>query len=191
MAISDSFSHGKDANARSGGRNLPAGALKAQDIRRQVDEWKDPYLREEERPKRPALCEECGAVYANHRWYQAEDAPMPAKEQAQLPKVVCPADRRMRDKLPGGVLTVSGAFFDSHRQTIEELIHNEEQRARKTNPMERIMDRSDGDGALTIQTTNPKLAQRIGHALEKAYHGDIVYKWSDDNHMARINWNRD
>jgi len=126
----------------------------------------------------------------NHRWYPSDNAPIPAAEQAQMPMVVCPADRRVRDRLPGGILSVSGEFFHSHRETIEDLIRNEEQRARSNNPMERIMEREDGNGTLTIHTTNPKLAQRIGHALEKAYHGETEYKWSGDNRLVRVDWRR-
>ena len=190
MAIRDAFAHGKDANARADGRNLPAGAIKATSIRGQVEDWQDPYMRDEEQPAKPSVCEECGAVYYNSRWYQAEDAPLPDGQVAQLPKVTCPADRCKRDQAPGGVVTLSGPFFAAHQQTIVELVNNEEARARGVNPMERIIDRDLEEGTFTLLTTTPKLAQRIGHALEKAYHGDIAYKWSDNNHLARVEWSR-
>jgi hypothetical protein len=191
MAIRDAYAHGKDANPRADGRNLPAGAIKAHDIRGQVQDWQDPYLRDEEKPAKPSVCEECGSVFANGRWYEAQDAPLPPGEVGQLPKVLCPADRRKRDRLPAGIVSLSGSFFAGHRQTIEELVTNEAARARATNPMERIIGRSSESGALTVETTTPTLAQRIGHALDKAYHGDVVYKWSENDHLARVEWRRD
>lgn len=190
MAIRDAFAHGKDANARADGRNLPAGAIKATSIRGQVEDWLDPYMRDEEQPSKPSVCEMCGAIYYNSRWYQPDAAPVPEGEARQLPKVVCPADRRKRDKAPAGIVSVSGPFFNDHRQTIEQLIDNEEARARGVNPMERIIDRADDGAELILETTTPKLAQRIGHALEKAYHGDINYQWSDNNRLARVTWQR-
>jgi hypothetical protein len=41
-----------------------------------------------------------------------------------------------------------------------------------------------------VQTTTEKLAQRIGQIIQKAFSGDLVYKWSDDNSLARIIWTR-
>jgi hypothetical protein len=191
MELRDAYAHGKDTNPRAAGANLPAGAIKAHDIRGQVDNWQDPYMRREEQPAKPSRCEECGAVYYNSRWYQAADAPLAEAETGQLPKVLCPADRRKRDRLPGGIVSLSGSFFTAHRQTIEELVSNEEARARGVNPMERIIGRdADGD-SLTVQTTTPKLAQRIGHSLEKAYHGEVDYRWSENDHRARVNWSRE
>ena len=191
MALMESSAH----NAWQGHHNKPGqmnpGALRSREIRRWIEDWKDPYLREEERPQRPSICSECGAIYANHRWYAPEDAPMPAGSRQQIPRVVCPADRRLRERLPGGILTVSGTFYVSHRQSLEELVQNECIRARSANELERIIQwRNHGD-SITLETTNPRLAQRLGHALERAYHGKITYKWSDGNRLARVDWKRD
>jgi len=37
---------------------------------------------------------------------------------------------------------------------------------------------TEADGRLVVTTTNEKLAQRIGRALQKAYQGAVAYKWS-------------
>lgn len=106
--------------------------------------------------------------------------------------VVCPACRKMRDRLPGGVLRLKGTFVWHHRDEVLSLIRNESEKALNINPLERIMSMETVDGGeIEITTTNEKLAQRIGKALHRAYSGDIEYKWSEDNKLARINWHRD
>jgi len=105
--------------------------------------------------------------------------------------VICPGCRKVQVKDPGGVLTLAGGFWQQHRDEILNLIHNEEKRAIGTNPLERVIDiETDGD-RLVVQTTNEKLVQRLGRALQKAYDGAVVYKWSEDNKVARVNWTRE
>ena len=71
------------------------------------------------------------------------------------------------------------------------LIRNEEDRARGFNPLERVMSvRENGFGKLIISTTNEKLAQRLGRAIKRAFHGEVSYTWSHDNKLVRVEWER-
>jgi hypothetical protein len=45
-----------------------------------------------------------------------------------------------------------------------------------------------GGGKIEIATTNEKLAQRLGRALKKAFHGDVTYHWSHDTKLVRVEW---
>ncbi|MBI3599609.1 MAG: hypothetical protein HY097_03080 [Nitrospinae bacterium] len=45
-------------------------------------------------------------------------------------------------------------------------------------------------GGIEIQTTNEKLAQKIGKAVYKAYSGELEYKWSEQTKFVRVNWSR-
>jgi hypothetical protein len=49
----------------------------------------------------------------------------------------------------------------------------------------------DGRGNMVITTTNEKMAQRIGRAIKKAFHGDVSYDFSHDNKLARVEWVRE
>lgn len=102
-----------------------------------------------------------------------------------------PACVQVTNGIVGGYLTVDGAFFQEHRAEIGRLLSNEARRAREDNPLSRTMGREEADGRLIITTTTEHLAQRLGRALEKAYHGQTVYDFSHENKVARVHWHRD
>jgi hypothetical protein len=91
-----------------------------------------------------------------------------------------------------GYVYLEGAFLIAHRDDIEKLLRNEAERAAEDNPLARIMLwKENGDGKLTLSTTTVHLAQRLGHALEKAYDGEFEYDFSHENKLARVTWKRD
>jgi hypothetical protein len=138
-----------------------------------------------------SVCEGCRAVYMNKRWYAEGDVDEMALKNPEAAKIVCPACHKMRDNFPGGIITLKGGFVIPHKKDLLKLIKNEEERARGLNPLERVMSvKENGYGSLIILTTNEKLAQRLGRAVKKAFHGDVVYRWSHDNKLARVDWER-
>jgi hypothetical protein len=44
---------------------------------------------------------------------------------------------------------------------------------------------------LTLATTTEHLAQRLGHALKKAFKGKVHYDFSHENKLAHVYWQRD
>lgn len=138
-----------------------------------------------------SVCEGCRAVYMNKRWYAEGDVDETALRNPDAMKIVCPACLKMRDNFPGGIVTLKGDYVLPHKQDLVKLIKNEEARARGLNPLERVMSvKENGYGGLVISTTNEKLAQRIGRAVKKAFHGEIAYHWSHDNKLVRVDWER-
>jgi len=152
---------------------------------------RDPYLSKVARPN-ISVCGECNAVYMNKRWYADEDTCATAAMSPDSNKVVCPACLKIRDHSPGGIVTLQGSYVQTHKQALLNLIKNEEGRARGQNPLERVISITDsGYGSVVISTTNEKLAQRIGRAINKAFHGEVAYRWSHDTKLARVNWMRE
>ncbi|MDH4164387.1 MAG: BCAM0308 family protein [Nitrospirota bacterium] len=150
---------------------------------------KDPYLPRGASGKL-AVCEGCQAVYMKKRWYLKVDAAKTAG--VPVTKVVCPACLKIRDNFPGGIVTVSGDFVIARKEEFLHLVRNEEQRARGFNPLERVMSiKENGHGSIVINTTNEKLAQRIGRAMKKAFHGEVTYRWSHDDKLVRVDWVRE
>lgn len=142
----------------------------------------------------PAVCRDCGAVYANRRWTAANSAAESEQQKRLRPArtTVCPACEQQRTGEPRGFVFLDGAFFVAHHEEIERLLRNEAQRATENNPLGRIMDWKRGDGhKLTLTTTTEHLAQRLGDALEKAYGGTTHYDFSHENKLARVNWQRE
>lgn len=171
----------KGRNAQSPG-NVP--------IRRNLESYGDPYLRDAGLEE-ATICRECHSVNANHRWYRDPAVYEESLKKGNVHYVLCPACQKIRDKMPGGILTLAGAFLAKHKQDILNLLQNEDQRAQSTNPMERIMDIRDDSGNLVVETTNEKLAQRLGRAMFKAHGGAVDYKWSAGTKLARVNWQRE
>ena len=93
--------------------------------------------------------------------------------------------------MPHGYLHVDGDFFPLHRAEMEHLLHNEAEHAREDNPLQQVLgwEELGGDGLL-ITTSTEHLAQRLAHALNKAYDGDVHYGFSHENKLARVWWHR-
>lgn len=145
-------------------------------------------------PKEPAVCASCGAIYANRRWTTADTERGTHEPKHWRPAKVttCPACVQARGGAPSGYVYLEGAFLIAHRDEIESLLRNEAERAAEDNPLGRIMFwKENGDGKLTLSTTTEHLAQRLGHALEKAYDGKVEYDFSHENKLARVTWRRD
>jgi len=81
------------------------------------------------------------------------------------------------------------SFLSAHKDEILHLIRNEEARAKGINPLERIIEITESDGAIIVTTTNEKLAQRIGRTLRSACQGHTTYQWSDPKFLS-VEWQR-
>jgi len=141
----------------------------------------------------PAICEVCGDVYADRRWSKPDPERFSKKHPHFRPaqRVLCPACKRVRNGVPSGYLHLEGQFLSDHREEIEQLIHNEADRASVDNPLARIMKwEKDKKGIITILTTTEHLAQRLGHAIYKAYNGKVRYDFSHENKFAHVWWSR-
>lgn len=144
--------------------------------------------------KEPAICASCGAVYANRRWTVAgaERGTHEPEHWRPARLTTCPACVQTHGGVPSGYVYLEGKFLIAHHAEIERLLRNEAERAAEDNPLARIMLwKENGDGKLTLSTTTDHLAQRLGHALEKAYDGKVDYDFSHENKLARVTWRRD
>lgn len=158
--------------------------------RRNVEDYDDPYISDESLEDN-SVCGRCGSVYVSGRWYMEHEVPEDKIAGDEPVATVCPGCQKMRDKVPGGVLKITGTFSAMHRREVMNLIHNETNKAQSINPLEKIMAMREIDDGIELTTTNEKLAQRLGRALHRAYSGEIEYKWSENNKLARIYWHRD
>lgn len=140
----------------------------------------------------PAICPGCRAIYLRRRWSRAPEARRQAARSG-VPITVrqCASCRRRASGMPHGYVHIGGDFFATHRRDIEPLLRNEVERAREDNPLHQILWWSDLPGrGLLIATATEHLAQRLGHALEKAYDGRVRYGFSHENKLAHIWWQR-
>ena len=150
---------------------------------RQVEEVAHDQYMARPKPLEPALCPECGLVFHKGRWQRA---PRPVKAHEHL----CPACHRIKDRFPAGYVKLSGDFLDAHRDEIRHLVRNEEQREAEDHPLQRIMDITEEGGVTSVTTTDVHLARRIGEALHHAYQGKLDIKYSQDEYVVRVAWER-
>lgn len=170
---------------------------RASRVRRRGGPTGDPYL-EQLPPRSAARCEQCGALYRNKRWQldkRRQPAPTVARAlrrtAAALPAVLCPACRKTKDHYGNGVVTIHWPTDHSTREEMLKLIKNQEAWGRQDNPLERVISLEAENTTLTVTTTNERLAERIGKALERAFHGKTLFHWSHENKLVRVEWARE
>lgn len=141
-------------------------------------------------PGEVAACTECQAVYQRRHWFFDHDAYVRETMQPATRMVLCPACQKIRDRYAEGQVTLrASSFLAEHKEEIVRLIHNEEERAKGFNPLERLVELTDSEEGIVVTTTNEKLAQRIGRSLKSAYHGQTTYQWSDPKFLS-VEWSR-
>ncbi len=139
----------------------------------------------------PAVCEVCHAIFEKKRWRFDEAIYKDLTAAKQTKRVICPACSKIRDRYPEGVLTLRWTDLSEHKRDVLGLLRKEEARAKKVNPLERIMKIEEAGDEWRVLTTNTKLAQRLGRELERAYHGETYYHWAHRDKLVNVVWNRE
>ena len=137
------------------------------------------------KPKGPAHCPACGAVFRKGRWSWGA-APAGAR------RLRCPACRRIDERLPAGLVSLGGTFFAAHRKEILARVKQCEAQEKAEHPLERIMaiTAQGADGTL-VTTTSVHLARLVGHALEHAFKGELTRSYDREDNRLRVGWRRD
>lgn len=145
----------------------------------------DPYL-QRQKVTEPSTCPDCQASFHDGRW--TWDPPIPDAASHR-----CPACERIRDQVPAGELTLSGAFLSLHAEEVMRLVNNTELRIRSEHPLERLMNTS-GDpttGEVVLRFTGIHATHGVGAALEKAFGGELTAPYPDAGSPMHASWRRD
>ncbi len=144
----------------------------------------DPY-KSKRKLREPVACPDCGAIYRAGRW---QWGPRPPDADARL----CPACRRIKEKIPAGFLSLRGPFLEEHFDEILNLAQNVGRREKESHPLKRIMATQEEEGGgVLITTTDSNLARGIGEALRSAYGGELTYQYSQESEILHASWNRE
>lgn len=144
----------------------------------------DPY-QSDSNPREPTVCTECGVVFQRGRWTWLPSPPAEAQHD------VCPACRRTRDRVPAGMLSLSGDFFARHRDEIMRLVQNKVEAQMRQHPMKRIMEiEEQDDGETVITFTDRHLPRGVGEAVRSAYEGELEIKYTEEAQIVRATWHR-
>jgi hypothetical protein len=145
----------------------------------------NPYHEDRKYPE-PTVCPRCRLVYRNGRWQDGT----PPEETELLHSSHCPACRREIDRLPAGLLFLTGEYLERHRDEILNISRNQASAAASHRPLQRIMWIEENNGTTEIATTHSHLALRIGKAIESACKGALTIKHADDAQLVRVYWQR-
>lgn len=139
-------------------------------------------------PKGPVMCRTCRAVYVKKRWVFDKTAARKLAASSRTHKIVCPACQKIRDRYPEGIVTLEWSGLRGHEEEIRRLIGHVEARAVSVNPLERVMKIARRRNGMEVQTTNDRLAQRIGRELARAFKGTVKYTWAHRDMLLRVVW---
>jgi len=148
-------------------------------------EHHDPHLKARHQ-RSDTLCPQCGAAYQAGRWtwHGLIDA-------SNAEEAICPACQSIAEDVPAGTINLRGAFVKAHVDELSGLIRNTEEKEKAEHPIERLMAISDEPDGLRVTTTGLHLAQRIGHALEAAYDGELKIHYDGEEYYVDVLWQRD
>jgi NMD protein affecting ribosome stability and mRNA decay len=149
----------------------------------------DPYRLEE--GQEAAVCQQCQALYQGKRWFYDAEMFNRLQRTRRMREVTCPTCRKIEDRYPEGILTLSGEFFAQRKDEVIKLVEKEASRVSGRSVMDRIIRMTEeGKDKMLVETTTEKLAQHLGRAVYRAYKGVLDFKWSETSRFVRVYWSR-
>lgn len=136
----------------------------------------------------PAICSRCHSYLEQDHWRFGEQRYRELKEQPETHVMLCPGCTRVERRLYEGEVTIHHQGNEEQKQDMIHLIHNEEARARITNPTARIALLEDREDELYLLTTTQFLAKRIARELQKAFRGQLKVDDLPRERFVRVRW---
>jgi hypothetical protein len=137
------------------------------------------------KPRDPAICPNCHAVFMNGHWQWTTLLPKRARQE------ICPACRRIKDNCPAGTLLLKGSFIRAHKAELINLVKNQELCEKAEHPLNRIIRIEEHPDRLAIQTTDIHLPKRIADALNHAYKGDFRVRYEEGGYFVQVIWKKE
>ncbi len=129
------------------------------------------------------VCPKCYAVFDGKKWNGA--APIRRQELKRLDRTICPACRRVRDKIVFGTVYLDGEVVASRSGEILKMIRREEENKQARDHSSRILDIRHDGRKMTIRTANSPLAIHIAKQCKKAFKGRIEIFKDTPGHRPR------
>lgn len=83
-----------------------------------------------------------------------------------------------------------GSYLWNHEEEIRNILHNALARFAARNPLERVISMHSGMDGMIIETTDSKLAEQLGRALQRAHSGELQIDWQGAPVVCRVHWER-
>lgn len=136
------------------------------------------------------VCSVCQAVSAEKRWLTEPDAigRRLAQHQGELEATLCPGCARVRDRRVDGWIRLQGGSVRDREEEFRNMVYHILDDARRDDPVHRIVSwQVDGD-RITIETTSQWLAETIGKAVKREFHGRLDLRFIPDEEFVRVYW---
>ena len=175
------------------GMRVPSNAIRKPPVDQQGDlTWRYPDRRfdDQEILRGPAICSRCHSFLETDHWRYDEQHYRALKEKPDIHVTLCPGCTRIERRLYEGEVVIHSDWNQVNKQDLLNLIHNEESRARATNPTARIALLEDRGDTVYLLTTTQFLAKRIGRELTKAFHGEVSIQDLPRERFSRVRWQR-
>jgi hypothetical protein len=144
----------------------------------------DPY-KSNKKLVESTYCVECKALYSHGHWQWTDNLP------DILIESMCPACRRINDKVPAGYLNLNGPFFEEHRDEILHLVANYASTRTVQRPLSRLIKIVEAaDGGARVSFTDMRLPRAIGDAIHRAYKGTLKNQFSEEFSNITVFWSR-
>ena len=135
-------------------------------------------------------CPTCRAVWFKKAWHNDERKYTVLSQNPVLSRT-CPACHKTAHDLPEGIATLSALDLlpVARKGELLQLVRNVGARARKRDPMDRIIRIMDKGNEVQVYTSENQLAVAIGNETKRAFGGDLNVDFSHrDNEIARVVW---
>jgi len=136
------------------------------------------------------ICPACHAILNDTVWFMDEALYRRLEGQAGVRLALCPGCLRVARGLYEGEVILKSRLLVPTKSAALELISNEEERARYSNPVARLTAVEDRGDEIKVLTTTPLLAERIGKVFRKVYDGDLEIQYAPWHASCRVRWSR-
>jgi len=137
------------------------------------------------------VCPACHAILKDVIWFVDEAQYREIDGKPGVRPALCPGCLKVARGIYEAEVILQSRLLIPSKSAAMDLISNEEERARCSNPMARLTAVEDFGDEIKILTTTALLAERIGKAFRKAYEGDLEIQRQTPQAFCRVRWHRE
>lgn len=102
--------------------------------------------------------------------------------------LLCPACRRIRDRLPAGTLTLRGPYCRTHRAELLAKVRDTVTEQSAVYPLRRLMAVVERPDAVEVLFTDGHLPVIVAEALRQSFAGELEFDPSEPTGVVNVSW---
>jgi len=136
------------------------------------------------------VCPACHAILKDESWFVDEALYERLDGQPGVRPTLCPGCLRVVRGTYEGEVVLCSPLLSVTKPAALQLIGKEEARAHRINPMSRVTALEDHGDEITVLTTTPMLAERIGRTFRRVYDGKLEIERPPAARLYHVRWQR-